>query len=369
LSLLGTFLVRSGIIVSVHAFATDPARGIFILTFLGIVVLSALILFAWRAPGLDSDAGFSPNSRETFLLLNNVLLVVATIVVFYGTLAPLIYEVLDMGKISVGAPWFNKVFLLPMLPLVFLVGIGMHTTWRSHKGNLLTSKLMLPAIISIVLGILIPGLLYGRFGVMVSVGVIAALWVMSTSVIEPIRSWRRAEGTARITPAVLGMSIAHFGVGMFILGVTLTSAFNVETDMSMRSGESVEVAGHAFELRELRQVQGPNYTAIEGTIEIRKDGNFVTEVHPQKRQYLVQKNWMTEAGIDVQWNKDLFIALGDQLGNDTWSVRIQYKPMIRFIWFGAIVMALGGLIAVTDRRYRSTAPAHARATTAAAEAA
>jgi len=295
--------------------------------------------------------------------------VVATIVVFYGTLAPLIYEVLDMGKISVGAPWFNKVFLLPMLPLVFLVGIGMHTTWRSHKGNLLTSKLMLPAIISIVLGILIPGLLYGRFGVMVSVGVIAALWVMSTSVIEPIRSWRRAEGTARITPAVLGMSIAHFGVGMFILGVTLTSAFNVETDMSMRSGESVEVAGHAFELRELRQVQGPNYTAIEGTIEIRKDGNFVTEVHPQKRQYLVQKNWMTEAGIDVQWNKDLFIALGDQLGNDTWSVRIQYKPMIRFIWFGAIVMALGGLIAVTDRRYRSTAPAHARATTAAAEAA
>jgi cytochrome c-type biogenesis protein CcmF len=293
--------------------------------------------------------------------------VVATIVVFYGTLAPLIYEVLDIGKISVGAPWFNKVFLLPMLPLVFLVGFGMHTTWRRHKGNLLTSKLMLPAIISIVLGILIPGVLYGRFGVMVSVGVIAALWVMSTAVIEPIRSWRRAEGAARITPAVLGMSIAHFGVGMFILGVTLTSAFNVETDMSMRSGESVEVAGHAFELRELRQVQGPNYTAIEGTIEIRKDGNFVAEVHPQKRQYLVQKNWMTEAGIDAQWNKDLFIALGDQLGNDTWSVRIQYKPMIRFIWFGAIVMALGGLIAVTDRRYRSTVPAHAKATTAAGE--
>jgi cytochrome c-type biogenesis protein CcmF len=355
LSLLGTFLVRSGIIVSVHAFATDPSRGIFILSFLGIVVLSALLLFAWRAPSLDSDAGFSPNSRETFLLLNNVLLVVATIVVFYGTLAPLLYEVLDIGKISVGAPWFNKVFLLPMLPLVFLIGIGMHTTWRSHKGSLLTTRLLIPAIVSIVLGVLIPGVLYGRFGVMVSVGLIAALWVISTSIIEPLRSWRRAEGAARITPAVLGMSVAHMGVGFFILGVTMVSAFNVETDMAMRAGETVEVADHTFELRELREVQGPNYSAIEGVIDIRKDGDYVAEVRPQKRQYLVQKNWMTEAGIEVHWNKDLFIALGEQLGNDTWSVRIQYKPMIRFIWFGALVMALGGLIAVTDRRYRSTA--------------
>jgi cytochrome c-type biogenesis protein CcmF len=365
LSLLGTFLVRSGIIVSVHAFATDPARGIFILTFLCIVVVTALILFAWRAPSLDSDAGFSANSRETFLLLNNVLLVVATIVVFYGTLAPLIYEVLDIGKISVGAPWFNKVFLLPMLPLVFLVGIGMHTTWRSHKGSLLTGKLFVPAVVAIILGILIPGVLYGRFGVMVSVGVIAAVWVIATSIIEPLRSLRRAEGTARITPAVLGMSIAHMGVGLFILGVTMVSAFNVETDMSMRPGEKVDVAGHSFELREFRQVQGPNYTAIEGVIEIRKDGDFVAEVHPQKRQYLVQKNLMTEAGIEAHWNKDLFIALGEQLGNDTWSVRIQYKPMIRFIWLGAIVMALGGLIAVTDRRYRSTATAKEKAAVAA----
>ncbi|MDH3266501.1 MAG: heme lyase CcmF/NrfE family subunit [Gammaproteobacteria bacterium] len=367
LSLLGTFLVRSGIIVSVHAFATDPARGVFILSFLGVVILSALILFAWRAPSLDSDAGFSANSRETFLLLNNVLLVVATIVVFYGTLAPLLYEVLDIGKISVGAPWFNKVFLLPMLPLVFLVGIGMHTTWRSHKGSLLTGRLLIPAVASVVLGVLIPGVLYGRFGVMVSVGVIAALWVISTSIIEPLRSWRRAEGAARITPAVLGMSVAHMGVGLFILGVTIVSAFNVETDMSMRPGETVEVSGHTFELRDLRQVQGPNFTAVEGVIDIRKEGEFIAEVHPQKRQYLVQKNWMTEAGIEVHWNKDLFIALGEQLGNNTWSVRIQYKPMIRFIWFGALVMALGGLIAVTDRRYRSTATAAEKAAVVAAE--
>ena len=352
LSLLGTFLVRSGIIVSVHAFATDPQRGVFILAFLGIVILSALVLYAWRAPSLDSEAGFKPMSRETFLLLNNVLLVIATVVVFFGTLAPLIYEVLGVGKISIGPPWFNLVFLLPMLPLAFLVGIGMHTAWRHQPTSAIWKRVRIPAIVAVIAGVLIPGMLYGRFGVMVSVGTIAALWIIITSLIEPIRSWRRAEGAAKITPAILGMSVAHLGVGLFVIGVTLVSAFSIETDQSMRAGQTLDVAGHQFELRELRQVQGPNFSAIEGAVEIRRDGEFVAEVRPQKRQYLVQKNWMTEAGIQVHWNKDLFIALGDQLGNDAWSVRIQYKPMIRFIWLGTLVMALGGLIAITDRRYR-----------------
>ena len=360
LSLLGTFLVRSGIIVSVHAFASDPGRGLFILAFLGIVITSALVLYAWRAPSLDTEAGFAINSRETFLLLNNVLLVIATVVVFFGTLAPLVYEVLGIGKISIGPPWFDKVFLLPMLPLVFLIGIGMHTTWRQHKGNLLLGRLKIPAILSVVLGILIPWLFYGRLGLMVGIGTIAAVWVIAASLVDPIRSWRRPEGAARITSAMLGQAVAHLGVGLFIFGVTIVSAYNVETDNSMRAGEALEVAGHTFELRELRQVEGPNYTAVEGVVEIRKDGDFVAEVRPQKRQYLVQRNWMTEAGINVHWNKDLFIALGDQLGNDTWSVRIQYKPMIRFIWLGCIIMALGGLIAVSDRRYRSPATQRVR---------
>jgi len=354
LSLLGTFLVRSGIIVSVHAFATDPTRGVFILSFLGIVVLSALALYAWRAPGLDSTAGF-------------ILLVIAATLVFIGTLAPLVFEVLELGKISIGPPWFNIAFIIPMLPLVFLIGIGMHTAWRHQPSNLLQGRLGVVAIASVVFGILIPGLLYGRFGLMISVGVIAALWVMATSLMEPLRSWRRAEGATRITPAVLGQAVAHFGVGMFIIGVSVVSAFNIESDMAMRPGETLEVAGHTFELRELRDVEGPNYAAVEGLIEIRRDGDFIAEIRPQKRQYLVQKNWMTEAGIQVNWNKDLFIALGDQLGNNTWSVRIQYKPMIRFIWLGALVMALGGLIAISDRRYRS--PARARSSAASAEAA
>ena len=355
LSLLGTFLVRSGILVSVHSFATDPERGKFILTFLGIVIIGALGLYAWRAPSLDSDAGFKANSRETFLLLNNVLLAIAATLVFIGTLAPLVFEVFDLGKISIGPPWFNIAFMIPMLPLVLLIGIGMHTAWRHQPGNLLKGRLLVPAIASVVLGILIPGLLYGRFGLLISVGVIAALWVMITSMIEPVRSLRRAKGATRISPAVLGQAVAHLGVGMFIIGVSVVSAFNVESDMAMRPGETLEVAGHTFELRELRNVEGPNYAAIEGLIEIRRDGDFIAEVRPQKRQYLVQTNWMTEAGIHVNWNKDLFIALGDQLGNNTWSVRIQYKPMIRFIWLGALVMALGGLIAVSDRRYRSGA--------------
>jgi cytochrome c-type biogenesis protein CcmF len=353
LSLLGTFLVRSGIIVSVHAFASDPTRGTFILAFLGVVILSALALYAWRAPALDSDAGFRPFSRETFLLLNNVLLVVATTLVFIGTLAPLVFEVLDMGKISIGPPWFDVAFMIPMLPLLLLVGIGMHTGWRQQAAESVGKRLKWVAVAALVAGISIPGLFYGRFGLLVSVGVLAAVWVMAASLIDPIRSWRRAKGAAGITPAVLGMSVAHFGVGLFVLGVTLVSAFAIESDQSMRAGQSLDVAGHSFELREFRDVEGPNFSAVEGSVEIRRNGDFVGEVRPQKRQYLVQKSPMTEAGIEVQWNKDLFVALGDQLGNGLWSVRIQYKPMIRFIWLGALVMALGGLIAVTDRRYRT----------------
>ena len=356
LSLLGTFLVRSGIIVSVHAFATDPTRGFFILGFLGIVVIGALALYAWRAPALDSDVGFSPLSRETFLLLNNVLLVVATILVLMGTLAPLIVEMLNGGKISIGPPWFEVAFMVPMIPLVLLLGLGMHTAWRKQSKEPWIRLLRIPAIVAVVIGIVLPLMFYGRVSLLLVVGCTAAAWIVISSLIQPVRSWRRKKGTAAITRSALGMSIAHMGMGLFVIGVTIVSAFGVESDRAMRPGETLDVAGFAFELREVRDVQGPNYTAIEGVVEVRRDGEFIAMVRPQKRQYLVQKNWMTEAGIHPSWNKDLFIALGDQLGNDTWSVRIQYKPMISFIWIGCFIMALGGLVTVSDRRrYRKSA--------------
>ncbi len=367
LSLLGTFLVRSGIIVSVHAFASDPTRGYFILGFLAVVILAALVLFAIRAPDLDSDAGFRPLSRETFLLLNNVLLVVAAALVFLGTMAPLISDVLDAGKISVGAPWFAIAFSVPMIPLLFLVGIGMHTAWRSSTAEPLMRQLRVPAIVALALGILIPYLVYGRIGLLLCVGVGVAIWIMASSLILPIRSWRRDKRAAGMPRSMLGMSVAHFGVGVFTLGVTIVSAFSIETDRSLQPGQWVEAGEYRFELRELLDVEGPNYIAREGVVDIRKNSEFVGQVRPQKRQYQVQKSWMTEAGILPGWNRDLIISMGEQIGNQTWSVRVQYRPLVRFIWLGALIMAFGGLLAATDRRYRVPATQRATVGDAAAE--
>jgi cytochrome c-type biogenesis protein CcmF len=360
LSLLGTFLVRSGILVSVHAFATDPARGLFILIFLGLVIGGALALYAWRAPALDSSAGFRPLSRETFLLLNNVLLVIAATLILIGTLAPLVIEVVSGGKISVGPPWFEIAFAIPMVPLIFLVGLGMHTAWRTQPASGLARLLKWPAVIAVLAGFAIPALLYGRSGTLLTVGTIAALWIGATALVHPLRSWQRAPGTPGMTRAVLGMSVAHMGLGLFVLGVTIVSAFSVEADMRMTPGEKVSVAGYEFELRGLRNVEGPNFRALEGEVEVRKNGDFVATLRPQKRTYLVQQNPMTEAGIHTGWNRDLFVALGDPLGNDAWSVRLQYKPMIIFIWLGAFVMAVGGVVAASDRRYRVNATARER---------
>jgi cytochrome c-type biogenesis protein CcmF len=265
-----------------------------------------LTLYAWRAPGLDSEAGFRLLSRETFLLLNNVLLVIATALILGGTLAPLFVELFTGGKISVGPPYFEIAFAIPMLPLVLLIGLGMHTAWRSQDAGPLMQVLKKPALIAVVLGLVIPLVFYGSASVLVVVGVITAIWIMMVAIIPPLRSWRRASGSAAITRGALGMSIAHFGVGLFVLGVTIVSAYTVEADRSLRIGD-------------------------------------------------VQQSPMTEAGIDAAWNRDIFVALGDPLGNDAWSVRLQYKPMIRFIWLGAFIMALGGIVAASDRRYRLTA--------------
>jgi cytochrome c-type biogenesis protein CcmF len=349
LSLLGTFLVRSGVIESVHAFASDPSRGLFILAFLSLCVGGALGLYAWRAPQFRSEAGFSPISRESFLLLNNVLLVIATLLILLGTLYPMLIDALGLGRISVGPPYFSLVFIVPMLPLVLLLAPGMHAAWKRASFERTKALLGVLLLVAIVLGVAIPVAAYGWRSVLSVVGIIAALWVAFSSLVEPVERLRKGHS---LSAGVLGMSIAHFGLALFIIGATTVESHKQETDLSLRPGQSTQVAGYTFTMNSLRDVSGPNYEAVEAEVAISRDGEQLATLFPQKREYRVQKNPMTEAGIDVSWQRDLFVAMGEPLGDGAWSVRLQYKPMVRFIWLGALVVAIGGLIAICDRRYR-----------------
>jgi cytochrome c-type biogenesis protein CcmF len=350
LSLLGTFLVRSGVLVSVHAFASDPTRGVFILTLLVVVIGGALGLFAWRAPRLDKPVGFKPFSRETFLLINTILLSIAAGLILIGTIYPLVVDGLNLGKISVGKPYFETIFILPMLPLVVAAGVGMHTAWRSTDGAGLLRRLRWLALAAIIIGIGVPLVVYGTNTVLTAVGMAAGVWLVLSSCRDPIA--RLLGKGPRITQSMIAMQLAHIGVGLFVIGVTATSSFSIETDQRIEVGKTVTVGDYTIRMGGVSQVEGPNYTALRAELEVTRAGKPVAVLHPEKRTYRVQRSTMTEADIDDGWGRHLFIALGDQLSEDAWSVRIQYKPLIRFIWFGAFVMALGGLIGITDPRYR-----------------
>ena len=352
LSLLGTFLVRSGILISVHAFATDPERGLFILIFLTIVIGGALSLYAYKAPKMDVNVGFNAFSRETFLLLNNVLLVVAATLILIGTLSPLVMEIFNLGKISIGPPWFEIAIMVPMLPLLVLVPMGMHSLWINQEPAGLYKKLRFPLIAAIILGFVITSFLYGRVGLLLIIGSITALWIMLSSFISFKSQWLLFRSKQSLNRSITGMSLAHFGLGVFVFGVTIVSAFNIEADRSISVGDSISVAGYEYKLNAINEVDGPNYRAIEAEIDVYQNNEFLAQLNPQKRTYIIQQSPMTEAAILAKWNKDLFIALGDSLGNGAWSIRVQYKPMIRWIWLGCIIMALGGLISISDRRYR-----------------
>jgi cytochrome c-type biogenesis protein CcmF len=351
LSLLGTFLVRSGVLVSVHAFASDPTRGVFILSLLVIVIGGALSIYAWRAPGLDRNAGFKAVSRETFLLINNILLSAATGLILLGTLYPLVLDALAMGKISVGKPYFDTVFIIPMLPLVIFAGIGMHAAWKQADTAQMVRKLRWLVVIALITGIMMTALAWGTGPVLTFVGVVTGIWLVLASLRDPVM--RLFGKGPLLTASMIGMQIAHAGVGLFVIGVTVTSTYSIETDQSVRIGETVQVADYSVTFNDLQQVQGANYTALRADIDISQDGRIIAHLNPEKRVYRVQTMPMTEAGIDVGLGRDLFVALGEDLGDNAWSLRIQYKPMIRFIWLGCIVMALGGLIAMGDRRYRA----------------
>jgi cytochrome c-type biogenesis protein CcmF len=375
LSLLGTFLVRSGVLSSVHAFATDPTRGLFILGFLVVVIGVSLALYAWRAPTVGLGARFGLLSRETLLLANNVLLLVATAAVLLGTLYPLLLDSLDMGKISVGPPYFDTVFVPLMAPLVFLMGIGPIARWKQAELPDLWTRLKWAAGVAVIAAVT-GSWLAGKFNAMSAFGLLMGYWVVAsvaTDFWERVAPRGSANGGAlgsfwhrarQIPRAGYGMMLAHLGIAVFIFGVTMVRTHEVEKDLKMAPGSYTELDGARFTLQSLDEVQGPNYTAIRGTVIVTHGERVVARMFPEKRIYRVQQMPMTEAAIRTRLAGDLYVSLGEPVDNGTaWIVRIYVKPYVSWIWGGCALMALGGLLATLDRRYRAkrtverTAPA------------
>ncbi len=357
LSLLGTFLVRSGVLTSVHAFATDPQRGLFILLFLALVIGGSLLLYAWRAPGVRSDGTFTWLSRETLLLLNNIFLVVAAATILLGTIYPLIVDALGRGKISVGPPYFNAVFVPLMIPLALLIGLGPISSWRSQKPWELLRSVAKPLALCAVAAVVIAFLLPHHESLLVYVGALLSIWILCSSLwflFDRMRNrWRMGRAFWRVGAGVYGMSLAHLGVAITIVGVTFSSAYSKEHDVRMAPGDSKTLAGYTFELEHVEHAQGSNYQADVGQVTVTRDGEVVARLQPEKRVYNVRRNVMTEAGIDFGLTRDLYVSLGEVLdpGSQAWAVRLYYKPFVSWLWFGGVFMALGGLIAAVDRRY------------------
>ncbi len=378
LSLLGTFLVRSGVLSSVHAFATDPTRGLFILAFLVVVVGGSLALYAWRAPTVGLGARFEVVSRESMLLGNNVLLVVAMATVLLGTLYPLALDALNMGKISVGPPYFDSVFVPVMAPLVFLMGVGPLARWRQAEVPDLARRLRWAAALSVVAA-LATGWAAGRISALATLGFLMAWWVVFSVAVDVIERVRPGAGLAglagrmRLVPrALAGMWLAHLGVAVFAFGVSMVNTFGIERDLKMEPGDTTTISGYTFTYRGVREIEGPNYSGVRGLMEVTRDGRRVALMHPEKRIYRVQQNPMTEAAIDTGFTRDLYVSLGEPVGpsGQAWVVRVYFKPFVDWIWGGCLLMALGGGLAASDRRYRATrrerAAEEALATTGAA---
>ena len=369
LSLLGTFLVRSGVLTSVHAFATDPARGTFVLIFLGIVVGGALLLFASRAHRIGLGGSFDPVSRESMLLLNNVMLAVAAGSVLLGTLYPLVLDALGAGKISVGRPYFETVFIPLMAPAMFLIGVGPMAQWKKASLPDLATRLRWAFVVGVLTALLVPFAM-GGWSTPVSLGILLAAWIVTSSLAGLLERLRLAPGSAGIlaklgsnSRSYYGMLLAHIGVAVFIAGATLVKGYETDKDVRMSIGDSIEVGGYSFQLDRLTEVSGPNYIATRGEVKVTRNGRAVTVMYPEKRTYGDKKNPMTEAAIDWGFVRDLYVAFGERLDPTSWAVRIYHKPFVELIWVGWLLMSLGGLLAVFDRRYRVAArnPQHAPA--------
>jgi len=357
LSLLGTFLVRSGVLTSVHAFATDPKRGLFILVFLAVVIGGSLVLYAWRAPRVGLGGGFSIISREGMLLANNVLLVAALGSVLLGTLYPLFLDALDLGKISVGPPYFDTVFVPLMTPAIFLMGIGPLAQWKKTSLPELATRLRWAFAVSAATALALPFVL-GHWTPLVSLGLLLAIWIVTTAAVDLRERLAHADGSsllgrlAAMPRSYWGMVLAHCGVALFIVGVTMVKGFEVEQDLRMNVGQTATIGGYTFRFDGTQQYKGPNYIAARGTFRVSQDGRDVTVMYPEKRRYNVQNQTMTEAAISPGFARDLYVSLGEPLDDGAWSVRLYHKPFVDWIWGGCFIMALGGLLAISDRRYR-----------------
>src|SRR3569832_338986 len=361
---MGTFLVRSGVLTSVHVFATDPRRGIFILIFLAVVTGGSLLLFAWRAAKVGLGGRFDLVSRESMLLANNVILVVAAGSVLLGTLYPLVLDALGLGKISVGPPYFDTVFAPLMAPAIFLMGVGPFARWKSASLPELAVRLRWALGVSLVSALLLPVVL-GRWSPMISFGLLLALWVFATTALN---LWNRIKPT--MGSSVLqrlgtqsrrynGMLLAHLGVGVFIVGVTLVKGYQVEKDVRMEVGDTATIGSYQFVFKGVTETPGPNFMASRGAIDILKNGQPERTLAPEKRMYFATQMPMTEAAIDPGLTRDLYVSLGEPVGNGAWVVRVYYKPFVDWIWGGCLVMALGGAMALSDRRYRMRRREHA----------
>ncbi|WP_353427039.1 heme lyase CcmF/NrfE family subunit [Polynucleobacter sp. MWH-UH19D] len=347
LSLLGTFLVRSGVLTSVHAFATDPRRGIFILIFLSLVVGSSLTLYAWRAPKNTLGGKFSLSSRETFILLGNVFLVVAAGSVLLGTLYPLLIDALHLGKISVGPPYFNSVFVPIMVPLLVLMGVGPWTNWKNTDLMSVIKRLWSAGLIAVIAGVAIP-LVMGQFTWLAGLGFLLAFWIIASGALQILRQLKLGKPTR----SFIGMQIAHLGIAVFVIGVTMVGAYQEEKDVRMLAGDTVSVGGYQIQLQGVERVPGPNYQAMRGTFTLSKNGINQATLYPEKRNYFSSTMPMTEAAIDIGLTRDLYVSLGEELGDKAWAVRVYYKPFVDWIWGGCLLMALGGILAMMDKRYR-----------------
>jgi cytochrome c-type biogenesis protein CcmF len=357
LSLLGTFLVRSGVLTSVHAFASDPKRGLFILTFLAIVIGGSLVIYAFRAPKVAGGEPFAAVSRETALLINNLMFICAAAMVLLGTLYPLLGEALNLGRISVGPPYFGFMFVLLMLPVVALVPFGPFLRWRSGdwRASLRALKPALygaigvAAVAAIVARVVADGLPFKAI-----VGAAVSIWVGLGIALYALMRWRNAPRGRRYTPEMFGMMLAHFGIAIFLAGVLIVEATNIEKDIKLAPNESVAIGGLTFRFDGVKSAAGPNFKADQGTLTVLKDDNVVATLNPQKRQYSRGSQVQTESAIDPGLFRDIYVALGEPIGTDgAWAVRIYIKPFVRWIWLGALFMMLGGFVAAADRRFRA----------------